>query len=161
MVLWSWRPLLLWMSQETPLPTGVPVHDLRDDEVGRGLGYAPFGPLLQNPSIGNGMKQLGEMDVLHAKPCIPQQQKAVLASWGVCQWLHMVVMHFLHLVAYLWHLKGCGHLLGKLFVICVAGDLCELLPPKHCMYIPSGPLYPIWDVQGGGLWIFACWWWWK
>ena len=95
--------------------------------------------MLQSPCIGNGMLQLDETDVLGAKPYIPWQQKVVLSDGGMCQQLLMVVIHLLCPVACLRHLKGGVHLLGKFLVVCMAVDLCELLPRRQHLCTPSAP----------------------
>ena len=127
--------------------------------LARDWGMHLLSPILQRPSIGDGMLQLSKMDVLGANPHIPQWQKVVLTNEGICQQLHMVVIHLLCPVACLRHLKGGVHLLGKFFMVCMAGDLYELLPPRRCLYIPSVPLYPIWGMQGEGSGSLCGWYW--
>ena len=46
------------------------------------------------------------MDVLGGKLHILQWQEVVLANQGVCQWWHVVILHFLCPVACLRYFKG-------------------------------------------------------
>ena len=76
----------------------------------------------------------------------------MFANRGVCWRWHAVILHLLCLVACCRYLKGGMYLLGKLLIICVAWDLCQLFPPGWSLGVLDVPLYPFGCMQGE-LWI--------
>ena len=63
---------------------------------------------------------------------------------------HVVILHLLCLVACCRYLKAGWHLQGKLLMVHMAWDLCQVLPPRQSLNILSVPLYPHGGMQGEG-----------
>ena len=108
-------------------------------------------PILQGPCISDSVLQLAEADVLGTKPHVLCQQEMVLANQGVHWQLCVVIFHFLCPVEQLRYLKGGMYLLGKFSVFCMARDLCQLLPPRCHLNIPSMLLSNQRHVRGRAL----------
>ena len=81
---WSWRQSLCESDEQIHclLEFLYTLHQAM--RLAGDWGLHLLSPMLQSPCIGDGMMQLGKTDVLGTEPCIPQQQKAVLANGGVC-----------------------------------------------------------------------------
>ena len=161
MVPWPWRPLLPWMRPAAPLPIGVPLHFLPDCEVGQGMVVGPSQPNTVMPLHRQWYGVIWWVSSPESQTSQWQaagngifQSKGALAG-GV------IIVHPLQPIAGLRHLKGGVHLLGKLLVVFMAGDLYAFPPPRHHLHMPGTPLYQCQLVQGRGLWIFGHWCWWR
>ena len=145
-----WRPLSLQKIWVAPLPARVPVNSSPDNKVGQGLGDASPWP--------NDAKSWHKWycDAAGWDGCPGCQTLCPLvAGNGACQSRGvLVVLHssspLSHSVACLKYLKGGAHLLGKFLVVHIIRDLCQLLPTRQYLNIPSVPLYPIRGLKGEG-----------